>query len=316
MIIQNAPAKITRTPKDVTTHASPNRHDCQQSVPTMNNGNAARIALSLLALLGASFLLLPMIGLLAHISPASVGSALTSGGLPALAVSLQTTAIAMTAIVIVGTPLGWLLARRRGPLWRTVEFLMFIPLLLPPLVIGLLLVYFYGPYGPLGEALSRFQLSASNNLLAITIAEIYESMPYYVFAAQAAFSQVDVRLERASLALGQPPVVTFRRVTLPLSAPGLSVGLAMAFARSLGAFGAVIVVAYDPHTLPVAIWIALEEQGLPGALPLAFILLMAALPLPLLTVLLRRRLTRGIFADADANEDADANADADGTHLP
>ena len=269
----------------------------------MKSSVAARIVLSLLALLGASFLLLPVIALLAHISLGSVSAALASGGLPALSVSLQTTAVALTVIVIVGTPLGWLLARRHGLLWRTVEFLMFIPLLLPPLVIGLLLVYFYGPYGPLGEMLNRFQLSASNNRLAITIAEIYESMPYYIFAAQAAFSQVDQRLERASLALGQPPHVTFRRVTLPLSAPGLTVGLAMAFARALGAFGAVIVVAYDPHTLPVAIWIALEEQGLPGALPLAFILLAAALPLPLLTALLRRRLVPESTVDAHSDSD-------------
>jgi len=102
------------------------------------------------------------------------------------------------------------------------------------------------------------------------------------FSAQAAFTQVDRKYERASLSLGVSPWRTLVRI---LARPGLSVGFAMAFARAIGAFGAVIVVAYYPHTLPVRIWIALEEPGLPSALPIALLLHIIALPLPLATVL-------------------------------
>lgn len=88
--------------------------------------------------------------------------------------------------------------------------------------------------------------------------------------------------------LGYRPLKTLWRVTVPLAWPGLLAGLAMAFARSVGAFGAVIVVAYYPHTLPVAIWIGLQEQGLSQAFPLALLLLLVALPAPLILYLWRR----------------------------
>lgn len=238
--------------------------------------------------LSTAFLLFPFISLLLHVSWTSVwGVWAESAGAPLLT-SLLTTLLSMVLILLVGTPLGWYLARGRHRVWRVMEFLLLIPLLMPPLVIGLLLVYFYGPYGFIGHVLTRLGLSASNTLLAVVLAQLYESIPYYVFSAQAAFSQVDRRYERVSLSLGTPPWRTLRRVTFPLAWPGLSVGFAMAFARAIGAFGAVIVVAYYPHTLPVSIWIALEEQGLPSALPLALLLLLVSLPLPLATVLWRR----------------------------
>ncbi len=241
-----------------------------------------------LALLTAIFLLVPLAALAGHVSWRAFGQAWTNGGAAALRTSLVSSVVALVVILVFGTPLGWLLARRDSAFWRMVEYLMLIPLLMPPLVIGLLLVFFYGPYGAIGAVLTKFGWTATNSLLAVVLAEIYEAMPYYVFSAQAAFSQVDTGLERASLLLGASPAETMRRITLPLALPGLSVGFAMAFARAIGAFGAVIVMAYYPNTLPVRVWIALQEQGLPAALPLAVFLLLAALPLPLVAVLWRR----------------------------
>lgn len=244
--------------------------------------------LALTALLSIGFLLLPLVALLFHVSWHSVFPVWSQYGSDPFVLSLETSLITMVIVVVFGTPLGWLLARGRRRLWRIVEYLLLIPLLMPPLVIGLLLVYFYGPYGFIGQALGHFQISASNTALAVVIAQIYEAIPYYTYAAQGAFEQVDRGLERTSYSLGVAPGTTFRRVTLPLALPGLGVGFTMAFARAIGAYGAVMVVAYNPHTLPVSIWVALEEQGLPVALPLALLLLITALPLPLATVLWRR----------------------------
>lgn len=240
------------------------------------------------ALLCALFLLLPLAALAGHVTWQQMGQAWKTGGAAATLTSLASTGIALVVILVFGTPLGWMLSRRRTVVWRIVEFLMLVPLLMPPLVIGLLLVYFYGPYGVIGALLAKVGLTATNSLLAVVLAQIYEAMPYFVFAAQAAFSQVDTGLEQASLSLGAPPLTTLRRITLPLALPGLGVGFAMAFARAIGAFGAVIVLAYYPNTLPVRVWIALQEQGLPAALPLAVFLLVVALPIPLLVVLWRR----------------------------
>lgn len=206
-----------------------------------------------------------------------------------MAVSLLATAAATIVVVLAGTPLAWTLARGQSGVWRWMEVLLVVPLLTPPLVIGLLLIYLYGPYSFLGHLLEQVRMSATNTLLAVILAEIYEAAPYYVFAAQAAFSQVDPTVEQASLFLGVPPWQTWRRVTLPLAAPGLAVALSMAWARAIGAFGAVIVVAYYPHGLPVETWVALQERGLPQALPLALLLILVALPFPLLTLWWRWR---------------------------
>ena len=250
-----------------------------------------RLAPSVAILAGwlcTAFLILPFVALLLHISWSDIWKVwVTSGGSP-LVISLWSTAISMVLIILFGTPLGWYLARGKSRVWKWLEFSLLIPLLMPPLVIGLLLVYFYGPYGIMGHLLSRVGLSATNSILAIILAQLYESIPYYVLAAQASFSQIDQKYERISLSLGVSPWRTMVQVIFPLARPGLIVGFAMAFARAIGAFGAVIVVAYYPNTLPVSIWIALQEQGLPNALPLALLLIVIALPLPFAAVLWRR----------------------------
>ena len=184
-------------------------------------------------------------------------------------------------LIALGTPLAWLMARGRLPLPRLWEAGVLAALLLPPLVVGLLLVFMVGPVTPIGEALGTIHLSATNTFLALVIAQVYESAPYYVLGAQAAFGSVDPRLEEQAGLLGDRPARVARRVTLPLAAPGLAMALAVAWARAMGAFGAVVIIAYHPDGLPLQIWTSLQETGLPSALPFALVLLVVALPLPL-----------------------------------
>lgn len=230
-----------------------------------------------LALLG------PLWALLAHLSPQAIGRALTGpGALSPLVVSVEAGAVAVGVLVVLGTPLGYLMARDRLPLPRVWETGVLVMLLMPPLVIGLLLVFMVGPDTPIGHALGHLHLSATNTFLALVIAEVYEAAPYYVLGAQAAFSAVDRRLEEQASLLGDPPRRTFRRVTLPEAGPGLATALAIAWARAIGAFGAVIIIAYHPYGLPLQIWNGLQETGLATALPFALVLLVVALPLPLI----------------------------------
>lgn len=240
------------------------------------------------SLLTSSFLLLPVLALFLHVSWHHLWGIWVEDGKSPFFVSIETTCITMIVVLVFGTPLGWALARGKSRVWRVLEYLLLIPLLMPPLAIGLLLIYFYGPYGFIGELLSHWQLSAVNTMLAVVIAQVYESAPYYIYAVQGAFRQVDGGYEQLSYSLGVSPGRTFWRITLPLALPGVGVGITMAFARAIGAYGAIIVVAYNPHTLPVSIWVALEEQGLPVALPMALLLMLTALPLPMVTVLWRR----------------------------
>ena len=233
-------------------------------------------ALIWLALLG------PVITLLTHLSWHSIVSALSyPGALDPLVTSVEAGGVTLAVLLCVCTPLAWMLARGRLPFQRVWEAGVLCGLLLPPLVIGLLLVFMVGPYTAIGGLLGHLNLSATNTFLALVIAEVYESAPYYVVGAQAAFSAVDPRLEQQAELLGDRPRRVFRRVTLPLASPGLAMAMAVAWARAMGAFGAVIIIAYHPYGLPLQIYTTLEQTGLPTALPYALVLLVVALPLPL-----------------------------------
>jgi molybdate/tungstate transport system permease protein len=227
-------------------------------------------------------LLGPVITLLTHLSWSEISSSLTApGGLDPLIVSVESGGVTLAVLFLLCTPLAWMLARGTLPFPRIWEAGVLCSLLLPPLVIGLLLVFMVGPYTAFGQLIAHLNLSATNTFLALVIAEVYESAPYYVLGAQAAFGSVDPRLEQQAALLGDRPRRVFRRVTLPLAAPGLAMSLAIAWARAMGAFGAVIVIAYHPYGLPLQIWTTLQSTGLASALPYALILLVVALPLPL-----------------------------------
>lgn len=227
-------------------------------------------------------LLGPVIALLTHLSWNSIKTSLSAAGaFEPLILSVESGAVTLGVLVLFCTPLAWALARGTLPFPRVWEAGVLATLLLPPLVVGLLLVFMVGPFTPIGHLLSGLNLSATDTFLALVIAQVYESAPYYILGAQAAFSSVDPRLEQQASLLGDRPRRVFRRITVPLAAPGLAMALAIAWARAMGAFGAVVIIAYHPTALPLQIWTSLQETGLPSALPFALVLLVVALPLPL-----------------------------------
>lgn len=227
-------------------------------------------------------LLGPVIALAVHSSPAAIAAALRApGALSPLVVSLEASAVALGVLLAVGTPAGFLLARGRLPAPRLWEGVLVAALLLPPLVVGLLLVFLVGPLTPIGGLLGKIHLSATNTFFALVLAEVYEAAPYYLLGAAAAFAAVDPELEAQAQLLGDRPARALRKVSLPLAAPGLAAALAVAWARAMGAFGAVVIVAYHPYGVPMQIWTTLQTNGLAAALPYALVLLVVALPLPL-----------------------------------
>jgi molybdate/tungstate transport system permease protein len=261
--------------------ASPN-----EPRPTGSATPRVRSASAIVSIIGAAViwiaLLGPVIALLTHLSWSALWSSLTApGAFGPLLTSVESGAITLAVLFGLCTPLAWMLARGRLPFPRVWEAGVLCSLLLPPLVIGLLLVFLVGPYTPIGELLSHLHLSATNTFLALCIAEVYESAPYYVVGAQAAFAAVDPQLEQQAQLLGDRPLRAFRRVTLPLAAPGLAMALSVAWARAMGAFGAVLIIAYHPYGIPLQIYNQLQETGLATALPFALVLLVVALPLPL-----------------------------------
>ena len=234
-----------------------------------------------------------MITLITRMSPGDIWSALTGAGdLQPLLTSVLSGLCTLGVLVLACTPLSWMLARDRLPFPRVWEAGLLCALLLPPLVIGLLLVFMVGPYTWVGGILNWMHQSATNTFLALVIAEVYESAPYYVLGAQAAFAGVDTQYEQQAGLLGDRPGRVFRRVTLPLAAPGLAMSLAVAWARAIGAFGAVVIIAYHPFGIPMQIFVTLQETGLYSALPYALFLLVIALPLPLAAYIWSARAER------------------------
>jgi molybdate/tungstate transport system permease protein len=254
--------------------------------PSGPPASRVRSASAIVSIIGAAViwiaLLGPVIALLTHLSWSALWSSLTApGAFGPLLTSVESGVITLVVLFFLCTPLAWMLARGRLPFPRVWEAGVLCSLLLPPLVIGLLLVFLFGPYTPIGELIGHLHLSATNTFLALCIAEVYESAPYYVVGAQAAFAAVDPQLEQQAQLLGDRPLRSFRRVTLPLAAPGLAMALSVAWARAMGAFGAVLIIAYHPYGIPLQIYNQLQETGLASALPFALVLLVVALPLPL-----------------------------------
>jgi molybdate/tungstate transport system permease protein len=238
--------------------------------------SVAGAAVIWIALLG------PVIALLTHMSGRAIVSALEApGAFGPLLVSVEAGGVTLAVLMLICTPLAWMLARGKLPFPRIWEAGVIASMLLPPLVIGLLLIFLVGPYTWVGTIIGDLHLSATNTFLALVIAEVYESAPYYVLGAQAAFASVDPRLEQQAVLLGDRPRRVFRRVTLPLATPGLAMSLAVGWARAMGAFGAVLIIAYHPYGIPMQIYTTLQETGLASALPFALVLLVVALPLPL-----------------------------------
>lgn len=252
--------------------------------------SAARLRPAVLAsVLAIALLALPFVGLALATDWGSLRFATGDGA--AVGVSLGYSLIALLAIIALGTPFAWWLARRRGPGQWAIDALLLLALLTPPLALGLLLAGTFGPYAPIGSLFERAGLILTNSPPAFILAQFYAALPYYVIAARAAFEAVPRELEQIALTLGRPPLHCFFHVSLPLARLGLAAAVALAWVRALGEFGAVLIVAYYPQGIPVKLWVNLQNTGLATVYPLLWVFFLVALPLPLgLGLVLRRRL--------------------------
>jgi molybdate transport system permease protein len=161
----------------------------------------------------------------------------------AFRVTLKTNAIAMALIIGVGTPAAYFLATHRFPGRAVVVTILELPLVLPPAVAGIGLIFAFGRFGLLGEELDALGITIGFTQAAVIFAVTFVASPFYVRQAIASFESVDQAMLDASRTLGASPAKTFWRVALPLAAGGLGAGAAVALARGLGEFGATIMFA-------------------------------------------------------------------------
>lgn len=216
----------------------------------------------------------------------------------ACAISIGSATLATAIIAVGGIPLGYMLARLPGRAMVALGFLVQLPLALPPLTGGILLLFLVGYSAPLG----RLTGGALTDFFAgIVLAEVFVAAPFLIIAARSSFAAMDTALEGVAATLGRKPVATFFRISLPIAWPGISSGLLLAWLRAFGEFGATVMVAYHPYSLPVYTYVAFGAQGLPAMMPILLpTLVLALIVMTLSDVLARpRRNQRAIPSPAD-----------------
>ncbi len=167
---------------------------------------------------------------------------------PALEVSIQSSTITLLVGVLGGIPLAYILARRRGWLSSAVLVLVQLPLAVPPLISGILLIYIVGPYTFLGQ-LSGEQLTQT--MYGLIIAQSFVSAPFLIVVARSAFRAVDPALDDVAATLGHGPLARFLRVDVPAAADGLRAGMILMWLRAFGEYGTTVVLAYHPYSIPI-----------------------------------------------------------------
>lgn len=240
----------------------------------------SRVPLPLLlpALIGLAFLVLPLAGLLVRTPWSDLPHQLTSPGVwQALRLSLVCATSATAVTLVLGVPLAWLLARTEFPGRRLVRALVTLPLVLPPVVGGVALLLALGRNGVAGRYLDQwFGLTLPFTTAGVIVAEAFVAMPFLVISVEGTLRAADPRYEEAATTLGASRFTAFRRVTLPLIAPGIAAGSVLAWARALGEFGATITFAGNfpgrTQTMPLAVYLALQSDPA-AAIALSLVLL-------------------------------------------
>ena len=236
-----------------------------------------------------AFLALPIVALATTLGWAGLGAGFRNPLLaPALRLSALTTSCSLLLVVFLGTLFAWRVARRPSPFLESIAQL---PAVIPPAVAGVGLLLAFGRRGLFGALLERHGIALAFSTPAVVLAESFVSAPFFIQAAIAAFRRVDENALVVARTLGASPFGAFRRVALPLAAPGLIAGAAMSWARSLGEFGATLLFAGNltgrTQTLPLAVYTAMESD-LRGAQALSLVMVALAL----FVLLVMRRVQR------------------------
>ncbi|GAA1940577.1 ABC transporter permease [Amycolatopsis minnesotensis] len=233
------------------------------------------------AAVALALVVLPVAGLLTRSDLSRFPELVTSSSsLRALRLSLETAALSTVACVVLGVPLAVVLARSRVRGTRVLRAVVLLPLVLPPVVGGLALLYLLGRKGFLGYVLDAVMgVQVPFTTAAVVIAQTFVAMPFLVVSLEGALRGAGDRYERVASTLGAPPWTVFRRVTVPLLLPALGSGVVLSFARALGEFGATITFAGslegETRTLPLEVYNQ-AEADIDSAVALALLLIVVA----------------------------------------
>ncbi|MGH8902457.1 MAG: ABC transporter permease [Egibacteraceae bacterium] len=233
---------------------------------TRSSRLALPATLSILAVAAVALFVLPFVGLLARAPWSRVGSALSSPeALQALRLSLGASFAALGLSTVLGVPLAWAFVRVEFWGKALIRALCVLPMVLPPVVGGVALLFAFGRRGVVGAPLERLLgVTLPFSSAAVVLAEAFVAMPFLVITVEAGLRAMDRRFEDVAATLGASRWMTFRQVTLPLVGPSLGAGMALCWTRALGEFGATITFAGNfpgrTQTMPLAVYLQLERD--------------------------------------------------------
>jgi molybdate transport system permease protein len=232
------------------------------------------------AAVGLLFVLLPLVAIVSRVRWGDFWGLVTSeSSVAALSLSLRTSAASTVVCVLLGVPMATLLARTTFRGQRLVRALVLLPLVLPPVVGGIALLYTFGRRGLLGHTLDVLGIQVAFSTSAVVLAQTFVALPFLVVSLEGALRTSGDRYEAVAATLGAGPTTVFRRVTLPLVLPGLAAGAVLSFARALGEFGATITFAGSlqgvTRTLPLEIYLQREVDP-DAAVALSLVLVLVA----------------------------------------
>ena len=221
---------------------------------------ASRSPLTWLGGLLALYLIVPLAAFVVRMAGPGDRGFGVPGLWSALEVSVVSATITSVLVALFGIPLAYWLAKVRGRAGAVVGVLVQLPLAIPPVTSGLVLIYLVGPYTPIGQF---FNGDLTDSVIGVVLAQMFVASPFLIVAARSAFAAIDPALDDLAATLGHRPLARFWRVSLPVAAPGIRAGLLMTWLRAIGEYGATVLLAYHPYTLPVFTYVQFSSTGIP-----------------------------------------------------
>ena len=208
-----------------------------------------------------AYIIYPLATILAYTEPRTILESLTRQDLwDAFLLSLTSATISTLLLILFGVPLAYFLARYKGFRGRFIlRVIIIIPLVLPPLASGALLLGVFGPNSILVQHFSGIEFTQS--ILGVIIAQTYVASPFMILASQAAFESMNESYEKVARTLGKSKLETFFLISLPLAKTGIIIGIIMSWVRAVGELGATMMMAYNPHTISIQIF---EDNAIGG----------------------------------------------------
>lgn len=217
------------------------------------------ILLLILAIIFLAYIMLPVLGIvlrlgLLHQDDLTTAAVLNSQTMSAMLLSLQTATISTAICTFMGIPLAYIIVRSKSRFTLFLRIAMALPLAIPPLISGALLLNIYGESSPLGMLAENTGFRLTQSPVGIVLAQVFVISPFVVLTASAGIERVDKHYEYASRILGRNAALTFFSVTIPLASKEIAAGIILAWIRAIGEFGANVMMAYNPKTISIQLW--------------------------------------------------------------